>query len=139
MGDADFEVTKQAALTQQERGEGALDHHNEFRAHFDATMKAHSKKLGASENKAIYKAVRWRDESAPPAIAKPSKLKARGHFAPGYDGAYLETVGKGRFMVEYELDTDLRDTEQVLLKDPGVSRCSLEAKCCPTRRMPGSQ
>ena len=33
--------------------------------------------------------------------------------------AYLETIGKDRFMVEYEPDTDLRDTEQVPLKEPG--------------------
>ncbi|TXT26216.1 MAG: type I restriction enzyme M protein [Rhodocyclaceae bacterium] len=82
-------------------------------------MKAHNKKLGAPEKKAIYKAVSWRDESAPPVIAKRSKLKAGEHFEPGYDGAYLETVGKDRFMVEHEADTDLRDTEQVPLKESG--------------------
>jgi type I restriction enzyme M protein len=80
---------------------------------------AHGKKLGAPEKKAIYKAVSWRDEAAPPVIAKRSKLKAGEHFEPGYDGAYLETVGKDRFMVEYEPDTDLRDTEQVPLKEQG--------------------
>jgi type I restriction enzyme M protein len=82
-------------------------------------MKAHSKKLGVPEKKAIYKAVSWRDESAPPVIAKRSKLKAGEYFEPSYDGAYLETVGKDRFMVEYEADSDLRDTEQVPLKEPG--------------------
>jgi type I restriction enzyme M protein len=108
-----------ATLAQQELGEGIFDDHNEFRTRFDATMKSHSKKLGASEKKAIYKAVSWRDESAPPIIAKRSKLKAGEHFEPGYDGAYLEQAGKNRFMVEYEADTDLRDTEQVPLKEPG--------------------
>jgi type I restriction enzyme M protein len=108
-----------AKLAQQELGDGVFDDHNEFRSRFDATMKAHGKKLGAPEKKAIYKAVSWRDESAPPVIAKRSKLKAGDHFEPGYDGAYLETVGKDRFMVEYEADTDLRDTEQVPLKEAG--------------------
>ncbi len=108
-----------AKLAQQELGDGVFDDHNEFRSRFDATMKAHGKKLGAPEKKAIYKAVSWRDESAPPVIAKRSKLKAGDHFEPGYDGAYLESVGKDRFMVEYEADTDLRDTEQVPLKEPG--------------------
>ena len=108
-----------AKLAQQELGDGVFDDHNEFRSRFDATMKAHGKKLGAPEKKAIYKAVSWRDESAPPVIAKRSKLKAGDHFEPGYDGAYLETVGKERFMVEYEADTDLRDTEQVPLKEAG--------------------
>ncbi len=108
-----------AKLAQQELGDGVFDDHNEFRSHFDATMKAHGKQLGAPEKKAIYKAVSWRDESAPPVIAKRSKLKAGDHFEPGYDGAYLESIGKDRFMVEYEADTDLRDTEQVPLKEPG--------------------
>ena len=108
-----------AKLAQQELGEGVFDDHNEFRTRFDATMKARGKKLGAPEKKAIYKAVSWRDETAPPVIAKRSKLKAGDHFEPGYDGAYLETMGKDRFMVEYEADTDLRDTEQVPLKEAG--------------------
>jgi type I restriction enzyme M protein len=115
----DKTLVELAKLAQQELGEGVFDDHNEFRARFDATMKAHSKKLGAPEKKAIYKAVSWRDESAPPVIAKRSKLKAGEHFEPGHDGAYLETVGKDRFMVEYEADTDLRDTEQVPLKEFG--------------------
>src|SRR3990167_2693838 len=76
-----------AKLAQQELGDGVFDDHNEFRSRFDATMKAHGKKLGAPEKKAIYKAVSWRDESAPPVIAKRSKLKAGDHFEPGYDGA----------------------------------------------------
>ena len=115
----DKALVELATLAQQELGEGAFDDHNEFRARFDATMKAHSKKPGAPERKAIYKAVSWRDETAPPVIAKHSKLKTGELFEPGHDGAYLETVGKDRFMVEYESDTDLRDTEQVPLKEAG--------------------
>lgn len=61
----------------------------------------------------------WRDETAPPVYARRSKLKAGEYFEPGFDGAYLETVGKDRFMVEYEPDSELRDTEQVPLKEPG--------------------
>jgi type I restriction enzyme M protein len=115
----DKTLVELAKLAQQELGEGIFDDHNDFRTRFDATMKAHGKKLGASEKKAIYKAVSWRDEAAPPVIAKRSKLKTGEHFEPGYDGAYLETEGKHRFMVEYEADSDLRDTEQVPLKEPG--------------------
>ncbi|MCV2352639.1 type I restriction-modification system subunit M [Paucibacter sp. B2R-40] len=115
----DKTLVELAKLAQQELGDAVFDDHNDFRTRFDATMKTHSKKLGAPEKKAIYKAVSWRDESAPPVIAKRSKLKAGEHFEPGYDGAYLETMGKDRFMVEYEADTDLRDTEQVPLKEPG--------------------
>lgn len=108
-----------AKLAQQELGADVFEDHNEFRARFDTMMKAHNKKLSAAEKKIIYKAVSWRDETAPPVIAKRSKIKASEFFEQGYDGAYLETVGKDRFIVEYEADTDLRDTEQVPLKEPG--------------------
>ncbi len=115
----DKSLVELAKLAQQELGDGVFDDHNEFRVRFEAVMKAQDKKLSAPEKKAIYKAVSWRDETAPPVIAKRSKLKAGEAFEPGYDGTYLETVGKDRFTVEYEADTDLRDTEQVPLKEPG--------------------
>lgn len=108
-----------ALLAQQELGDGVFDDHNDFRARFDAAMAKHGRKLAAAEKKAIYKAVSWRDEAAPPVIAKRTKLKKDEHFEPGLDGAYLQEAGKDRFMVEYEPDTDLRDTEQVPLKEPG--------------------
>lgn len=108
-----------ALLAQQELGDGIFDDHNDFRARFDAAMAKHQRKLAAAEKKSIYKAVSWRDEAAPPVITKRTKLKKDEHFEPGLDGAYLQEAGKDRFMVEYEPDTDLRDTEQVPLKEPG--------------------
>ncbi len=108
-----------AQRAQQALGSAVFDDHNEFRTRFDAALKAQGDKLGTPEKKAIYKAVSWREETAPPVIAKRSKLKAGEYFEPGFDGAYLETVGKDRFMVEYEADSELRDTEQVPLKEPG--------------------
>lgn len=108
-----------ALLAQQELGDAVFEDHNVFRDKFDAAMKAHDKKLAAADRKAIFKAVSWRDEAAPPVVAKRTKLKKAEYFEPGFDGAYLETVGKDRFMVEYEPDSDLRDTEQVPLKEPG--------------------
>ncbi|OJW97238.1 MAG: N-6 DNA methylase [Burkholderiales bacterium 66-26] len=108
-----------ALLAQQDLGDAVFDDHNVFRERFDAAMKAQGQKLGAADKKAILKAVSWRDEAAPPVIAKRSKLKKGDYFEPGFDGAYLQTVGNDRFMVEYEPDTDLRDTEQVPLTEPG--------------------
>ena len=111
-----IEVARRAQLA---LGSAVFDDHNEFRTRFDAALKTQGDKLGAPEKKAIYKAVSWRDEAAPPVIAKRSKLKAGEHFESGFDGTYLETVGKDRFRVEYEPDSELRDTEQVPLKEPG--------------------
>lgn len=115
----DKELMDFARLAQKEMGEAVFDDHNDFRDRFEAVIKAHKKKLGGPEKKMIYKSVSWRDETAPPVIAKRAKLKATEHFQPRYDGAYLETTSKERFVVEYEPDSDLRDTEQVPLKEPG--------------------
>lgn len=71
-----------------------FDDHNEFRTRFDTALKAQGDKLSAPEKKAIYKAVSWRDETAPPVIAKRSKLKASDFFEPGFDGAYRDS-GQG--------------------------------------------
>jgi len=108
-----------ALLAQQDLGDAVFDDHNVFRERFDEAMKAQGQKLSAADKKAILKAVSWRDEAAPSVIAKRSKLKKGDYFEPGFDGAYLQTVGNDRFMVEYEPDTDLRDTEQVPLTEPG--------------------
>ncbi|MGC5832328.1 class I SAM-dependent DNA methyltransferase [Ralstonia pseudosolanacearum] len=108
-----------ALIARQELGEVVFDDHNFFRERFDAAMRAHGEKPSAGDKKAIFKAVSWRDEAAPPVVAKRTKLKKGEHFEPGFDGAYLETAGGDRFMVEYEPDSDLRDTEQVPLKEPG--------------------
>lgn len=108
-----------ALLAQKEIGEAVFYDHNEFRTRFEAVMKEHSKKLGAPEKKAIYKAVSWRDETAPPVIAKRTKIKATDTFIANNDGRYLVGEDKHREVIEYESDTDLRDTEQIPLKEPG--------------------
>jgi type I restriction enzyme M protein len=108
-----------ASLAQKELGEKIFDDHNEFRARFDGFLKTQNQKLGGPEKKAIYKAVSWRDESAPPVVSKRMKQKSGQKFEHKFDGVYLETVGKDRFLVEYEADSDLRDTEQVPLKEEG--------------------
>lgn len=108
-----------AQRVQKALGSAVFDDHNEFRTRFDAALKAQGEKLSAPEKKAIYKAVSWRDETAPPVIAKRTKLKASDPFVGNNDGRYLLDDHNHREVVEYESDTDLRDTEQVPLKEPG--------------------
>lgn len=108
-----------ALLAQRDIGQAVFDDHNDFRTRFEVVMKANGKKLGSPEKKAIYKTVSWRDETAPPVIAKRTKLKATDAFVANNDGRYLIGEDKHREVVEYESDTDLRDTEQVPLKEPG--------------------
>jgi type I restriction enzyme M protein len=100
-------------------GDTLFEDHNVFRDRVDAALKKADIKLPAADLKQILKAVSWRVETAPPVIAKvhkPGKTKAdplRGLFAATEDGKPA--------IVEYEPDSDLRDTEQVpLLEDGGI-------------------
>jgi type I restriction enzyme M protein len=100
-------------------GEALFDDHNVFRDRVDAAMKAAGIKLAAADLKQILRAVSWRDETAPPVIARVHRPgKARAEPLRGFHEATLD----GRpAIVEYEPDADLRDTEQVpLLEDGGI-------------------
>jgi type I restriction enzyme M protein len=85
----------------------------------DAALKTAGIKLSASDLKQIVKAVSWRVETAPPVIAKvhkPGKVKADPLY--GFYGAPVDGLS---VIVEYEPDSDLRDTEQVpLLEEGGI-------------------
>ncbi len=106
-------------------GDRLFEDHNDFCHRVDTALKKAGVKLPAADLKQILKAVSWRDENVPPVIAKvhkPGKAKAdplRGLFhlpSPSGRGA----GGEG-LVVEYEPDSDLRDTEQVpLLEDGGI-------------------
>jgi type I restriction enzyme M protein len=115
----DKALVELALLAQKELSDAVFDDHNIFHDKFDAAMKAHDRKLSVADKKAIFKAVSWRDETAPPVIAKRQKLRASDNFEPGPDGRAQVGEGRNREVVWYEPDTDLRDTEQVPLKEPG--------------------
>jgi type I restriction enzyme M protein len=127
----DKQLVDLARLAQKALGEGVFDDHNVFRSRFEAALKAAEKKIAAADKKLIFRAVSWRDETAPPVIAKRTKLKASDHFEPGFDGAYLEQEGKDRYMVEYEPETDLRDTEQVPLTEAGGIEAFFQREVLP--------
>ncbi|MDR1462025.1 MAG: type I restriction-modification system subunit M [Azoarcus sp.] len=115
----DKTLVELALLAQKDLGDAVFDDHNVFRDKFDAAMKAHDRKPSAADKKVIFKAVSWRDEIAPPVVAKRHRLKPDASFKPGFDGRYLVGEGVRREVVWYEPDTELRDTEQVPLKEPG--------------------
>jgi type I restriction enzyme M protein len=100
-------------------GDALFEDHNVSRDRVDAALKKADINLPAADLKQILRAVSWRVETAPPVIAKvhkPGKIKAdplRGLFAATVDGKPAT--------VEYEPDSDLRDTEQVpLLEEGGI-------------------
>ena len=96
-----------------------FEDHNVFRDRVDAALKKANIKLAAADLKQILKAVSWRVETAPPVIAKvhkPGKTKA-----DPLRGMFEATMGGKPAIVEYDPDSDLRDTEQVpLLEDGGI-------------------
>lgn len=92
---------------------------NAFRTAVEKDADRHGVKLTAKRQKLLQTALAERDEAAQPVIKKvhrPGKVEAdpiRGRYAVTLDGKPC--------VVEYEPDTDLRDTEQVpLLEEGGI-------------------
>ena len=85
----------------------------------DDALKKQGRKVPAAELKLIMKAISWRVETAPPVVAK---IHKPGKATPDpLRGLYEITVGGKLCVIEYEPDTDLRDSEQVpLLEDGGI-------------------
>lgn len=115
----DARLYESARRLWDEVGELLFEDHNEFRRAFDAAVKSLGIKLSASDKKLIVSAVSWRVENAPPVIKtvhKPGKAEAeplKGRYEVNLDGKFA--------VVEYEPDTELRDTEQVpLLEEGGI-------------------
>jgi type I restriction enzyme M protein len=96
-----------------------FEDHNVFRDRVDAALEKADIKLPTADLKQIFKAVSWRNETAPPVIDKVHKAnKAKAEPLHGLFEAKMN--GKAA-IVEYEPDSDLRDTEQVpLLEEGGI-------------------
>ncbi|MDA0244789.1 MAG: class I SAM-dependent DNA methyltransferase [Chloroflexi bacterium] len=101
-------------------GEQVHPDHNEFRRRVEAALQAGGIKLGAADLKLLYKAVSWRDENAPPVLAKVHK--GGKVSADPLHGRIATTLQGKPAVVEYEPDSDLRDTEQIpLLEEGGIA------------------
>jgi type I restriction enzyme M protein len=112
----DGRLVETATALRKELGEELFEDHNLFRERVDAALAKLKIKLSASDLKIILRAVSWRVETAPPVIGKihkPGKAKA-----DPFHGFYETEVDGKNCVVEYEPDSDLRDTEQVPLLEP---------------------
>ena len=69
-----------------------------------------------------------RDESAPPVIRK---IHKRGTEADSLRGLFATTINGKPAVVEYEPDTDLRDTEQIPLQEEGGIEAFLRREVLP--------
>jgi type I restriction enzyme M protein len=107
-------TTLRAAL-----GETLFEDHNIFRDRVDTALRKAGIKVTSTDLKQILRALSWRAETAPPIIAKVHK-PGNAKVDP-LRGLFEATVEGKPAIVEYEPDSDLRDTEQVpLLEDGGI-------------------
>jgi type I restriction enzyme M protein len=115
----DAALVETATLLKREIGGEPFTDHNVFRDAVESSLKKLDRKLSAADLKLILKAVSWREESAPPVIGKVHKP---GKNRPDPLRGLYEVILDGKSsVVEYEPDTDLRDTEQVpLLEEGGI-------------------
>lgn len=115
-----------AEVLMAEVGQELFMDFNRFTELVEAALKAHQVKLTASERNQLFNAVSWYDERAARVIKKVHKLSGKKldellaelnctqeQLA---DFGYWPTGAKGEY-VEYESESDLRDTENVPLKD----------------------
>lgn len=100
-------------------GDTLFEDHNVFRDNVGTVIKEQGMKLPAAELKQVLGAVSWRIETAPPVVAKVHRL-GKVKLDP-LSGLFEATVRGKPAIVEYEPDSDLRDTEQVpLLEEGGI-------------------
>jgi type I restriction enzyme M protein len=100
-------------------GEAPFEDHNLFRSTVNEALKQAGTKLAAADLKQILNGVSWRVETAPPVVARVHK-PGKANVDPLH-GLFEAIVDGKAAIVEYEPDSDLRDTEQVpLLEDGGI-------------------
>jgi type I restriction enzyme M protein len=113
----DGRLVETATKLQGEIGDGLFEDHNVFRERVNEAVERLGLKLSAAETKLLLRAVSWRVETAAPVLAKVHK---HGKVAPDpLHGRYEQMVRGKRRVVEFEPDSELRDTEQVPLLEPG--------------------
>ncbi len=125
----DGRLVEVANRLRESLGDKLFEDHNVFRDRLDAALDKLKIRLPAADLKQILKAVSWRNESAPPVIAKvhkPGKTKA-----DPLHGLFEATVEGKVAVVEYESDSDLRDTEQVPLLEGGGIEAFIRREVLP--------
>lgn len=115
-----------AYMLKEKIGTNEYDDFNIFREDVEKVLKDEKTKLSAAEKNAILNAVSWYDENAAKVIKKVSKIngekleKLLDHLGCEKeqlaDFGYYATGKKDEY-IEYESDTDLRDSENIPLKD----------------------
>jgi type I restriction enzyme M protein len=127
--DRDAKLVEAANALRTDVGDGLFEDHNVFRERVDAALDDRGLKLSATDRKLILRAASWRVETAPPVL---TKIHKPGKAQPDpLRGIYEANIGGRECTVEYEPDTDLRDTEQVPLLEPGGVEAFLRREVLP--------
>ena len=120
------DLLKIATALMEAIGNDVYTDFNLFKTKVDALIKAHGINMGAAEKKAILTAVSWYDAGAETVIKGTVKLagekleKLLAHLdckiSELQDYGYFPTTKKGEY-ITYETESDLRDTENIPLKE----------------------
>lgn len=105
----DHEIHQAAKVAWEILGEQRFDDHNLFRKRLSEVLEEKKTKIGKSELKSLWEAMSWRDPEAP-AVIKNKKKSGE---------------------IEYEPDTDLRDTEQISVLEEGGIPAFFEREVLP--------
>ena len=125
----DGRLVQAATALRTALGEKRYDDHNAFRAAVDAAFDKARIKLSAADLKVILRAVSERSENAPPVIGKVHKPGKQQ--ADPLRGFFMATIAGKPAVVEYEPDSDLRDTEQVPLLEEGGIEAFIKREVLP--------
>ena len=101
---------------------------NRFMATVETDVSGHGVKLTAKRKKLLQTSLASRDEAAEPVIRK---IHKPGMEADPLSGIFAASVNGRPAVVEYEPDTDLRDTEQIPLQEGGGVEAFLRREVLP--------
>ena len=109
-------------------GAGPHQNFNRFMAAVETDISQHGVNLTAKRKKLLQTSLAARDEAAEPVIRK---IHKRGTEVDPLRGLFAATVNRRPAVVEYEPDTDLRDTEQIPLQEEGGIEAFLRREVLP--------
>ncbi|MFJ2028610.1 N-6 DNA methylase [Streptosporangium sp. NPDC087985] len=116
----DGQLVKVGAALLGDMGEQSFDDYNEFDRQVGLAMGRLGLKLSLADRKVLLRGMSWRDETAKPVILKRHKAGTTARPLYGlYEIEETTSVKPQALVVEYEPDSELRDTEQVPLLEPG--------------------
>ncbi len=125
----DGRLVEIASDLRKQLGDRLFEDHNIFRDRVHAVLEQLDVKLSAPDLKIILRAMSWRVETAPPVIAKVHKT-GKAHADPLH-GRYESEIKGKKCVVEYEPDSELRDTEQVPLLEAGGIEAFINREVMP--------